>query len=568
MNRASQRETETQPERNAPPPLWPCLLLCAAAALWIDFGSLHRWHHSDSLLPALISLYRWTPFYWELDRIGMLVPLVARSVKHPLYNLLVQDGLYTFFSLSALVLMPRYLLRNATYPAAGVLSVVAFLTLTPGYYRFEYMIDTQYGVWLFLGLASLILLEKPTGAPLSWPRRTAAAALMILAHWVYCTATMFLGPLIVFRALFCAGGGVDMLFGFRRGTMVPAGADALLGRQRGGNLSLRGGWQSLVRNAPAAELGRSLVVLAIGFFAGLGLMQLAPIHDTDFASLPIGDWPRTWSHLLTTSWSSLAPQHWPWFLLSGAALGLAAHCIPAVRNKAQANWRSAAAALAAATIIGLFIGTRHWVVANAYNFRFLLPSALMTQAALLGVAVAPLAVVLNKRTRRFGYLAALPLTLGAAAFGYGRPSLDGVYQDLDPYYNAAAAGAPSGIGTRDLLDCRCTHVAGDYWKVWHAVFRANLALYERGERRVIWGLSLRCRPTYRYWSKIPRDQMRVAIAGGGDPEADAYLAHFQLGPLGVSEKRESLWVLQPQEVLAAKASEKPPVRTARRLNDR
>lgn len=79
---------------------------------------------------------------------------------------------------------------------------------------------------------------------------------------------------------------------------------------------------------------------------------------------------------------------------------------------------------------------------------------------------------------------------------------------------------------------------------------------------------MRCRPTYRYWSKIPRDQMRVAISAGGDPEADAYLAHFQLGPLGVSEKRESLWVLQPQEVLAAKASEKPPVRTARRLNDR
>ncbi|HVX64231.1 MAG TPA: hypothetical protein VHC19_26650 [Pirellulales bacterium] len=571
MNRPSQRATDAQSEREAAPSLWPYLLLCAAAALWIDFGSLHRWHHSDSLLPALISLYRWTPFYWELDRIGMLAPLIARPVKHPLFNLLVQDGLYVFCALSALVLMARYLLRNGTFPVVGVLSVAAFLSLTPGYYRFEYMIDTQYGVWLFLGLASLILLERPAGVSLSWPRRISAVMLMVLAHWVYCTATMFLGPLIVFRAVFCANGGADIVWALRRGAAVPAGAagaDEGLGRRRGGDISLGGAWQSLRENAAAAELGHSLATLAIGFAAGLCLMQLAPIHDTDFASLPISDWPRTWRQLLATSWTSLAPQRWPWFLLAAAAFGLSAYCLPAVRKRAQANWRSAIAALTAATMIGLFIGTRHWVVANSYAFRFLLPSALMTQAALLGIAAAPLSVIVNQRASRFVCLAALPLMLGAAAIGYGRPSLDGVYKDLDPYYDATAMGVPPGIGTRDMLDCRCTHVAGDYWKVWHAVFRANLALYERGERKVIWGLSLRSQPTHRYWSKIPREQMRVAIAAGGDPEADAYLAHYQLGPLGVSEQRESLWLLQPQELLAAKASEKTPVRTAQRLQER
>ncbi len=237
------------------------------------------------------------------------------------------------FARSALVLMPRYLLRNATFPVVGVLSVAAFLSLTPGYYRFEYMIDTQYGVWLFLGLAGLVLLEQPAGASLSWPHRIAGVTLMILAHWVYCTATLFLGPLIVFRAVFCVNGGVDVLFAFQRGATLPAEADDARDRQRRGSVSRRRGWRFLRENAAAAELGRSLVALALGFVAGLGLMQLAPIHDTDFASLSVGDWPRTWANLISTSWTSLAPQRWPWFLLAAAALGLSAYCLPAVRKR-------------------------------------------------------------------------------------------------------------------------------------------------------------------------------------------------------------------------------------------
>ncbi len=546
-------------KREPCPALWPLLLLCAALAAWIDFGSLHRRHHADSLLPALISLYRWTPFYWELDRVGMLVPLIARPVKHPLFNLLLQDGLYVFCGLSALTLLPRYLLRNATFPAASVLSVAAFLALTPEYYRFEYLIDTQYGVWFFLGLSSLVLLEPPPSGSLSWTRRIAAVALMILAHWVYCTSTLFLGPLIVFRAIFCPSGVAAMLFGFCRTTDAPVGCE----RQE--RYSLGAVWQTLRQNAAASELGRSLVVLAIGFIAGLCLMRLAPIHDTNFASLPANDWPKTWASLATTSWSSLAPQRWPWFLLSVAALGLAGYCSPSIRSAARENWRAAVAALAAALMIGMFIGTRHWVVANGYAFRFLLLSALMTQAALLGIAVAPLAAI--KLNPRLVYrCAALPVAFGAALVGYGWPSLDGVYQDLDPYYITAAP--PSGIGTQELIDCGCTHVAGDYWKVWPAMFRANLALYERGERRMIWGVSLRSQPTYRYWSKIPRERMRVAVAAGGDPEADAYFAHYGLAPLAVSEKLASLWLLAPPEVLAAGATQKRSVEIARQPGER
>jgi hypothetical protein len=48
--------------------------LRGGAALWIDFGSIHRLHHADSLIPTLMSLIRWQPFFWEQDRFGMLIP--------------------------------------------------------------------------------------------------------------------------------------------------------------------------------------------------------------------------------------------------------------------------------------------------------------------------------------------------------------------------------------------------------------------------------------------------------------------------------------------------------------
>ena len=305
-----------------------------------------------------------------------------------------------------------------------------------------------------------------------------------------------------------------------------------------------------------SELGLSLTVLAIGFCSGLGLMRLAPTHDTDFASLAASEWPTTWGRLAISTWSALAPQWWPWALLAAAAVGTAACCVPALRKEAATNARAAAAAIAAAALVGLFIGTRHWVVANGYAFRFLLPSALMVQAALFGVAVAPLArLIRNPASYRFGAVA-LALVLSAAAFSYGRPSLAGVYRDLDPYYYAESNGSPPGISTRELLDRRCTHVAGDYWTVWHAVFRANLALYERGERRTVWGIAERCGPTHRYWSRIPRAQLRVAVTAGGDLESGPFLDFYQLAPLAVAEQHATLWLLRPAELVAPELAAK------------
>ena len=53
-------------------------------------------HNADSLIPTLVSLDYWLPFYWGQDRFGMLLPLVAAPVHDSFWNLVVQNALGVF----------------------------------------------------------------------------------------------------------------------------------------------------------------------------------------------------------------------------------------------------------------------------------------------------------------------------------------------------------------------------------------------------------------------------------------------------------------------------------------
>src|SRR5262245_37113347 len=113
------------------------LTTCAGVATWVDLGTLHQSHTADSLVPILVSLYHWTPFYWGQDRLGMLLPLLALPFRNPLTNLLVQMGLSTFAALAAMCLLARYTLPHGLWQLAALLSAASFLALAPPWLRFE-----------------------------------------------------------------------------------------------------------------------------------------------------------------------------------------------------------------------------------------------------------------------------------------------------------------------------------------------------------------------------------------------------------------------------------------------
>jgi hypothetical protein len=531
---------QSSANRSAVPPLWPFLLCCAGVALCIDLGTLHCGFYADTLLPVFTSLYRWTFFAWEQDRTGMLPPLIALPFHEPLVNLLVQDAFDVFCGLAAFFLLARYVLRDATYPVVAALAAAAFVAFPPICYRYEFFVNNYHSLWLAFGLGGLVLAETPASGAFGWRRRGLALGLFIAAHWVYCTAALYLGPLVLFRGL-----------------LVPNRRQDLLPDPDAGTSSVHS--PGILRRWMGSELVISLLLLGLGFLVGMGFREYRlrqvppPNHIAQFGTLPPEQWWATLKGLLRNTRSFLAPSSWPLLVAGLAAAGLLLLALPAVRRQASAAMRAAAALLLAAALITLFMATRTWVQVNLYFFRYLLPAVFFVQAALIAVAVAPLAAALGRRARKALAGLTVLLLLLATFYGYGFPSLHRVRIDLGLDPNPIAGSrVPALLGpgrddivTDEVLTAHCTHIAGDYWKVYPALFRANQTLYNRGEHRTIWGLTDRCQLMYDLWKSMPPEQLCVAVPAGGDPQAEAFFKVYGLPPLTVVERRSSVWILRP-----------------------
>ena len=156
-------------------------------------------HNSDSLMFSLASLYAWTPFFWEQDRVGMLVPLVASVCPDPVMNLVLQTGLDR--------------VRGPVRPAApGRIGLPA--PGRPGGRDFRergharswprtavrdnFLFECYYPLAMALGCAALLVLGRGPGWP-RWWRVVAGGLLFGLAHWVYLGVPLWLGPLALVR---------------------------------------------------------------------------------------------------------------------------------------------------------------------------------------------------------------------------------------------------------------------------------------------------------------------------------------------------------------------------------
>jgi hypothetical protein len=489
----------------------------------MDLGAAHDRHTGDSLLPVLISLQRWTPFFWLQDRVGMLVPLLALPVRSPLANLLLQDGLYFFSGLAALFLLARYALRDATYPLAGALSAAAFLTLTPAEYRFDFFLNTFYGVWLALGLGGLVLLGPAADGPVPARRWLPALALLVLAHWAYCAAALLLGPLVLFRGL-------------------------LFARSDGGR---RG--RSFLRRAAASETVFTLALLALAFVAGQAFTQVVrargslPYEPISTANSPAGEWPDGWRWLADNTWQALAPQYWPAALALAGLVGLVWLTGRALRGRGTAALRAALALAAAGLAFGLLMGTRQWVWENGYVDRYTKPAVFLLQMAAVVLAVAPLYAALGGGPRRAVGLLTAPALVLAALAAYGPPSLRGVRAQLDHFDFHGGPEAPGDVAACSelIVRARCTHVAGEYWRVWPRVFHANLLLYERGQPRPVWGVAYRGEAAWPLWRRMPPEEVRLAAVPDDGRRHEETLRRFEFDRLEVVEKRPMVWVLRP-----------------------
>lgn len=474
----------------------------ALAAALVDLGAFHRLEDADSIVPVLVSLQRWTPFYWDQERYGMLVPLLALPIRDPLWNLLLERGLLILAGLSVPVLVARHVLAGRDWVLAGLLSAAGLLAFWPARWSFDFLGSQPYALSLAVALAGLAVGEPGGRWGGRWVRWGLGLGMLVAAHWVNAAAGLALLPLAAARA------GVDWMEGEdRRRVRARLAVDAglLLGGLAAGQLFLKLKPQT-------------------GVYAGWSYSQL----------LPPAEWGRAVaSFARAIAWSS---GRWPAVValcaLAGVALLLTRPLRPHLRGALLRAGALALAAVAYAAAIALL----RWVGENAWHPRYFAPAAVLLQVAAVGLLAEALAR-LPAAARPAGVAALLLVPLAAVA-SWGAPSLDGVRRDL-----ARVAGARTGA----ILAARCDLIAGDYWTVWPSTWHANAALAARGERRRVWGIAHRCTPTAPQWLALPRASLRACVAHGEEGMAEQWLRQCGFGEARLAERGGAVdvWVAAP-----------------------
>jgi hypothetical protein len=234
-----------------------------------------------------------------------------------------------------------------------------------------------------------------------------------------------------------------------------------------------------------------------------------------------------------STWAALEPRHWVWACAAVAIVGAIVLALLRQRPWGLRALCAFATFLGSAAASWLVIGTLEWVRLNEYVDRYVVTSVVFAALGLCSVAVTPL--LAWRKAAKAGPWVAATLVFASALWAYGPPSLRKAREGL----------SSQGRWTQDLIDSRATHVAGTYWNVWPAVFHTRWTLHERGNDRVVWGLTHRSVATERHWNAVPLEQTRIA-ALKDDPEAEQWMKHHGYRDLELVEDRPTLHVFRPR----------------------
>lgn len=526
------------------------LVVCAA---WMDLSSLHRFTNADWLMMSLVSLYKWTPMFWEQNRLGMLLPALAIPFRHPLTNMLVQGGLAALSGLGSCFLLGYYIAGRRRGIVIGSLSALLFVLFLRGWQRFCYFIYIyQFHLSLSLALVALLGLahwqrdRRSGGRPYraAWVLPLAILA-MWAALWVNPSLVFAVGPLVLLRRFLLRDAAADF----------DAADEAIAGARSGcatGTASAENGSTPALAE-PVARIGQppkylfsaadwlALAAAATGLLVSMAVSRFATDTHEQYGFLSLREWLACAGGVLKDLTSQL---HRNWFL--GVAFVAASGLVTlrwADGRRAVASSATIALGLLIPAAVQLAFVTSLDHVHRTDFGHYAFASAFLWQGALVGFAVLQWTAVLPQgpATRRVPWVL-LGLLLVVVAARHGRPGVDVVRRSL----NEAV-----GRYTPDVLDSGCTHVVGDFWHVWPTMFHANMLLADRGQPARVWGVAFRCRPTSDTWAHVPVEETRVAEIIGDEPQTALVLARYGLPRLEVERELRTIRVLRPSEPFAA-----------------
>jgi hypothetical protein len=461
---------------------WAVYFVIIAAAGILALSRVHAAHDADTLLWALISLDRLLPFYWNDNRVGTLVPWIASLVRDPYANVQVQ----VFFWSLGTILCPALVGSLILQPQRRRILAAAHLGLVYFVLACSYRIGNPkaqvvlflghpHGLGLALSLGTLLIARTVRRSSV---RFAGVFVMAFLTAWINVLAMAFLLPALLFLPV----ENWRKLRGLLKHVALIGAACAATALE-----------QALARRYPAN-----------GEFLAIGGLRAIP---------------STLYHLSVNHFAVMAR---PAAFLSLAAIALSVFIVRRAGMPLRVNYKVAIPLVISGSVVCLALGYSRWPVVNLYHERYLtVPTLLLGALASFMASDALLAAVKAElwRDRSIALLAwgTCALLVAGEIRQFGLPSPRTARQALETQLFADRTM---------LLDAGCTHLVGDYWRVWPRVFDYNAAI--PGKR--IWGITTRSEAIRDLWDVGPQAG-RIYCAVSGDPQVAAQVAAFGLPPL-------------------------------------
>lgn len=444
-------------------------LASAVAALWMDLSPIHSFHTSDSLIPILSGLYLWTPFFWEQNRYGSLIPLLSLPIDSPFHNLLFQVALRLLAVAAAFFLLARTVVPRRYWPAVGALTLALWVA-GKGIEDHAFQQMQPYGQAIALSLGGILLIGRG-----GWMKIAMGLGLLLLGYWISATTLFWLLPLVWVRSAV----GIE-----------PLAPETERWRLR-----------------PERRTVLVMLALFVAFDLSMVASWLSPYtRSTAFGAARPGIWLTAWTTLFSRSVEYLSPA----LVIAGLALLVTAIVI----GSRAWNRRLAMAAglcLVAAALADLGVmGTTYWAQVNKWSLRYVTVELLTLGMLAPAVLLALLLEGRPARWHRAANVLALLLLIPALAWTYGMPSVARARASIDEL---------SG-DSEEVLASGADHVLGGYWRTWPTVFRADVLRWELGDPRPVWAIALRSGPTDPIWRPKSWAGVPIAVLAGNEVSAE------------------------------------------------